>query len=138
MGIIEIIAAIALILACIFIIAVVLMQDSKQGMSNVISGGSNDNYFQRNSGRTKEAKLNRLTKVAAIVLFVITLAVNVIAIYFGGSKTSGSGSSSTTTTTTTSAVTTTAPTESGDSSASTTTTPAGTTESTTTTTTTAA
>ena len=46
MSVIEIIFAILLILSCVFIIAVVLMQESKQGMSNVISGGSSDNYFQ--------------------------------------------------------------------------------------------
>ena len=90
MGIIEIIAAIVLIIACIIIVAVVLMQESKQGMSNVITGGSNDNYFQKNSGRTKEAQLARFTKVAAITFFVVAIAVNVIAIYWGGSNTSDS------------------------------------------------
>lgn len=88
MGIIEIIAAIVLILSCIIIVAVVLMQESKQGMSNVITGGSNDNYFQKNSGRTKEAQLARFTKAAAITFFVVAIAVNVIAIYWGGANSS--------------------------------------------------
>lgn len=88
MGIIEIIAAIILIISCIIIVAVVLMQESKQGMSNVITGGSNDNYYQKNSGRTKEAQLARFTKVAAITFFIVAIAVNVIAIYWGGSNTS--------------------------------------------------
>lgn len=87
MGIIEIIAAIILIISCIIIVAVVLMQESKQGMSNVITGGSNDNYYQKNSGRTKEAQLARFTKVAAITFFIVAIAVNVIAIYWGGSNT---------------------------------------------------
>ena len=85
MTVIEIIFAILLILSCVFIIAVVLMQESKQGMSNVITGGSTDNYFQKNSGRTKEAKLARATKVAAIMVFVLAVAVNLITVYFGGS-----------------------------------------------------
>ncbi len=87
MSVIEIIAAFLLIIACVFVIAVVLMQDSKQGMSNVITGGSSDNYYQKNSGRTREAKLAKATKIAAIAIFVIALAVNVISIYFGGSDT---------------------------------------------------
>ena len=88
MTIIEIISAILLILSCVFIIAVVLMQESKQGMSNVISGGSSDNYFQKNSGRTKEAKLSRATKIAAVVVFVVAIAVNLISVYnIGGSDT---------------------------------------------------
>ena len=81
MSVIEIISAILLILSCVFIIAVVLMQESKQGMSNVISGGSSDNYFQKNSGRTKEAKLSRATKIAAVIVFVIAIAVNIISVY---------------------------------------------------------
>ena len=85
MSVIEIIAAFLLIIACVFVIAVVLMQESKQGMSNVLTGGSSDNYYQKNSGRTREAKLAKATKLAAIAIFVIALAVNVISVYFGGS-----------------------------------------------------
>lgn len=99
MGIIEIVAAVLLILASIFIVGIVLMQDSKQGMSNVISGGSSDNYYQKNSGRTKEAKLARLTKTLAIVFFVVAIGVNVIAIYFNGNSASTDGTVATTTTT---------------------------------------
>lgn len=91
MSVLEIIFAILLILACVFIIAVVLMQESKQGMSNVISGGSSDNYFQKNSGRTKEAKLSRATKIAAVFIFVVAVAVNLISVYWGGSDTQTSG-----------------------------------------------
>ena len=78
MTVIEIIAAVLLIIACIFVIAVVLMQESKQGMSNVITGGSNDNYYQKNSGRTKEAQLAKLTKVFAIVFCITALAAVVL------------------------------------------------------------
>ena len=38
MTVIEIISAFLLIIACVFVIAVVLMQESKKGMSNVITG----------------------------------------------------------------------------------------------------
>ncbi len=86
MTVIEIIFAILLILSCVFIIAVVLMQESKQGMSNVISGGSSDNYFQKNSGRTKEAKLSKATKIAAVIVFVVAIAVNLISVYWGGNS----------------------------------------------------
>lgn len=91
MSVIEIIFAILLILSCVFIIAVVLMQESKQGMSNVISGGSSDNYFQKNSGRTKEAKLARATKIAAVILFVVAIAVNLITVYWSGDNTAATG-----------------------------------------------
>ena len=99
MGIFEIISAIVLIIACVFIVIVVLMQDTKTQMSQTISGNSGDNYFGKNSGRTKEAMLNKATTVAAIVFFVLAVLVNVFNVYFGGSKTddtsgtAGSGSS---------------------------------------------
>ena len=82
MGILEIVSAICLILSCVFIIIMVLMQDSKKGMSQAITGGSSDNFYQKNSGRSKEAKLARMTRTAAILFFVVTLVVNVFAVYF--------------------------------------------------------
>ena len=100
MSVLEIIAAILLILACVFIVLVVLMQDSKQGMSQTISGASADNYFQKNSGRTKEARLAKLTRTAAIIVFVVALLVNLITIY-GWGKSDGSGTNSTPAVTTT-------------------------------------
>ncbi|MDR2532319.1 MAG: preprotein translocase subunit SecG [Oscillospiraceae bacterium] len=84
MGILEIISAICLILSCVFIIIMVLMQDSKKGMSQTLTGGSSDNFYQRNSGRSKEARLAKATRTAAILFFVVTLIVNVFAIYFKG------------------------------------------------------
>lgn len=81
MNIFEIVSAIALIVACVFIIIVVLMQETKTNMSQAISGGSADNFFQKNSGRTKEAKLNRVAVVATFVFFVLALAVNIINVH---------------------------------------------------------
>lgn len=86
MGIFEIISAIALILACVIIVIVVLMQDGNTGMSQAISGTSADSFYQKNSGRTKEAKLNKACTVAAVIFFVLALAVNIINVHFGKSK----------------------------------------------------
>ena len=96
MGIFEIISAIVLIVACVFIIIVVLMKDTKTQMSQAIGGASSDNFFQKNSGKTKEARLNKATITAAVLFFVLALGVNVINVHFGGSKdttTSDTGSS---------------------------------------------
>ena len=95
MSIFEVISAIVLIIACVFIVVVVLMKDTKTQMSQSISGTSSDSFFQKNAGRTKEAMLNKATVVAAIVFFVLALAVNVINVYWGGKgdDVSDSGSS---------------------------------------------
>ena len=106
MGILEIISAIVLIVACVFIVLVVLMQDTKQGMSQTITGGSADNYYQRNSGRSNEAKLNRLTKIAAVIFFVVALVVNFVVMYSGNfSKSDNSSTTSSATSSVTSSVT---------------------------------
>lgn len=76
----EIAAGIVLILASLAIVIVVLISESKeQGLTSAIGGGYNESFYEGNKGRTKDAKLNRFTKVAAVLLFIITLALNVIA-----------------------------------------------------------
>lgn len=76
---IEIAAGVLLAIASIVIILIVLVQESKeQGLTSAISGGYNDSFYGKNTARTKDAKLNRLTKICAVILFVVTLAVNII------------------------------------------------------------
>ena len=76
---IEIIAGVVLAIASIVIILVVLVQESKeQGLTSAIGGGYNDSFFGKNSGNTRDAKLNRITRFCAVILFVVTLAVGFI------------------------------------------------------------
>lgn len=81
MSIFEVISAIVLILACVFIVVVVLMKDTKTQMSQQISGTTSDSFYQRNVGRTKDAILNKATIVAAVLFFVLAVAVNIINVY---------------------------------------------------------
>ena len=52
MGIFEIISAIVLIIACVFIVIVVLMQDTKTQMSQTISGNTGDNSGTAQAGES--------------------------------------------------------------------------------------
>lgn len=79
MGALEIVSGILLILCSVFIVVITLMQSQKQqGMTSAIQGSNNDSFFNRNSQNTREKALERLTKMVAIVFFVVTIAVNVI------------------------------------------------------------
>ncbi len=79
---IEIAGAILLILASALLTLLVLMKDSKSGGMGAIMGGmDSDSYLGKNRGRTLDAILGRWTKVAAIVFFVLVLAVNVSLIF---------------------------------------------------------
>ena len=86
MSIFEVISAIVLIIACIFIVVVILVKDTKTQMSQTISGSSSDSFYQKNAGRTKEAMLNKATVVAAVIFFVLSIVVNVINVYWGGKE----------------------------------------------------
>lgn len=79
MGTIEIAAGIVLVLCSVVIILVVLAQDSKDdGLTSAIGGGYNESFYENNMSRTKDAKLSKFTKVAAALIFIVTLALNVI------------------------------------------------------------
>lgn len=63
-----------LILASIIIVVTVMLQQSKQqGLSGAISGGA-DSFFEKNKGRTMEAKLSKITKIFAGIFFVAVFA----------------------------------------------------------------
>lgn len=81
MGIFEIISAALLLITSIFIILMVLSQESKgNGLSGAIGGGE----MMANEGRSrnKDVMLAKFTKYAAIVFFVATILVGVFGIYF--------------------------------------------------------
>ncbi len=73
MEIYELALAIGLIVLSVFLIIVVLLQESKSaGLSGAIAGGA-DTFFGKHKGRTMEAKLEKVTKLVAIVFFILTL-----------------------------------------------------------------
>lgn len=83
MGVLEIIGGSLLLLTCIVIVILCLAQDSKSqdSMTAAFTGASSDSFYGKNEGRTKEAILAKVTRVGGIILFVITLAVNIIPIF---------------------------------------------------------
>ncbi|MBE6800092.1 MAG: preprotein translocase subunit SecG [Ruminococcaceae bacterium] len=67
------IGAFLIVAAIIIIVTVMLQQSKQQGLSGAIAGGA-DTFFDKNKGRTMEAKLSKITKIVAVVFFVIGLA----------------------------------------------------------------
>ena len=66
-----------LIILAIFLIIVVLLQESRSaGLSGAISGGA-DTFFGKSKGRTMEQKLVKLTKISAIAFFILTLGITI-------------------------------------------------------------
>ncbi len=80
MSAIEIISGIVLIISCIIIIILVMLQESKgSGLAGAIGGGEMLDAANRPTGR--DAVLAKFTKIAATILFLVTLAVGLISIY---------------------------------------------------------
>lgn len=77
MQVVKIIATVLLVMAEIFLIAVVLLQSGKSaGLSGAIGGGDNtDTFFGKNKGKTLEGKLERWTKISAIAFLVLAIAI---------------------------------------------------------------
>ena len=67
------IGAFLIVSAIVIIVTVMLQQSKQQGLSGAIAGGA-DTFFDKNKGRTMEAKLSKITKIVAVVFFVIGLA----------------------------------------------------------------
>lgn len=77
MDTVEIVAGVLLLISALIIILVVLAQESKeQGLTSAIGGGANESFYEHNMGKTRDARLSKFTRNAAIVLFIVTLAVN--------------------------------------------------------------
>lgn len=84
MSVLEIISGVLMLLASIILIGLIMGQESKQANGlDALSGGSNsDNFIGRNPARTREAFLAKLTKIGAVVFFVVSLALNLF-VHFG-------------------------------------------------------
>ncbi len=80
LSVVEIVSGVILIISSLVIVGLVLLQESKgNGLAGAIGGG--EMLDGANRMNTREAILARYTKIAAIVFFVLTLAVGLFSIY---------------------------------------------------------
>ena len=77
----EIILGILILLTSLLIVVLVLLQEGKQqGLSGAIAGGA-ETFFGKSKGRTMEQKLVKITRVVAVVFFVLTLGTTLILLF---------------------------------------------------------
>ena len=78
---IEIILGILILITSVFIVITVLMQEAKQnGLSGAISGGA-ETFFGKSKGRTLSSKLIKITRILAIIFFVLTLGTTLLLLF---------------------------------------------------------
>ena len=66
------------LLICVFIIVLVLMQESKDnGLGSLAGGSSNsDTYWSKNKGRSREGMLVLITTIFVVVFMVLALLIS--------------------------------------------------------------
>ena len=74
-GVLRIILTIIFIIDCIALSVIVLMQEGKSAGLGAISGAA-ESYWGKNKGRSMEGKLEKFTKLAAILIFLLALVLN--------------------------------------------------------------
>lgn len=75
----EIILGSVLLLACLIITIICLMQEQKpQNATSALSGATNDSFYDKNRGRTKEARLKKFTTILTVLFFVIVLFMDIV------------------------------------------------------------
>lgn len=76
MSALEIVAGVVMMISCLVLIGIVLSQESKgQGLSSVITG--TEMMSGETRSHSKEARQGKITKVAAVLFFAVTILVNV-------------------------------------------------------------
>ncbi|MBQ7540706.1 MAG: preprotein translocase subunit SecG [Clostridia bacterium] len=77
----EIILGIVILITSLLIVVLVLLQEGKQqGLSGAIAGGA-ETFFGKSKGRTMEQKLVKITRVLAIIFFVLTMATTLVLLF---------------------------------------------------------
>ncbi|MCI8308867.1 MAG: preprotein translocase subunit SecG [Clostridia bacterium] len=64
---------------CLILIFLVLSQTKEDGgASGTIVGGSSNNFYEKNKGRTKEGRIKRATITLMVLYFILTIAIGII------------------------------------------------------------
>lgn len=80
MGWYEYVLGAILIITSIALVAIVLMQEGRADGLGAIAGGA-ETFLGKNKGKTVEEKLVKITKIFAVIFFVLALVGNLIVLF---------------------------------------------------------
>ena len=83
MSTLEIIGGVVILAISLIIIVLCLSQEQKSqdSMTAALTGASADSFYGKNEGRSREAILAKITRVFGIILFIVTLALNIVPLF---------------------------------------------------------
>ncbi len=77
----EIVLGVVLIITSLALVAMVLLQEGRQqGLSGAIAGGA-DTFLGKSKSKTVEQKLVKITKILAVVFFVLSLVSTLVVLF---------------------------------------------------------
>ena len=74
----TILTVIYFIIALVVIILALIQTKDDSGLSQTITGSSTSNFYEKNKGRTKEGKQQRMMVISSIVFGVLTLVLGIL------------------------------------------------------------
>ncbi|MBC2582054.1 preprotein translocase subunit SecG [Clostridium sp. DJ247] len=74
----TLLTVIQLLVAIVLIVAIMMQPSKTNGLSGLISGGTNESFYSRNKSRTSEAMLSRVTVISAIIFAALCVAQNLV------------------------------------------------------------
>lgn len=77
----EIVLGVLLIITSLALVAMVLLQEGRSaGLSGAIAGGA-ETFLGKSKGKTIEQKLVKITKILAIIFFVLSLVATLVVLF---------------------------------------------------------
>ena len=73
-----IVGAVILLISVILIVICMMQEQKPQNATAALTGASNDSFYDKNRGRTKEARLKKITFVCSVILFVLILFMDIV------------------------------------------------------------
>ena len=71
----RILLTIVFVILCVAMTVIVLMQEGKSSGLGSLSGAS-ESHWSKNKNRTLEGNLDKVTKITAVLIFVLALVLN--------------------------------------------------------------
>ena len=71
----RIFLTILFVVICIVLSVVVILQEGKSGLGS-LAGGNSESFWGKNQGRSAEGMLAKITKILAVVFFLLALLLN--------------------------------------------------------------
>lgn len=74
----NIIVGVYLVVCLVLIVLVMKQSKEDSGASGTIVGGSSNNFYEKNKGRTKEGKMKRATISLMVVFFILSIVLGIM------------------------------------------------------------